>query len=382
MANLPELLEQNRILSREVLAPGADRIDQLRQFPRQNLEAVGRAGLLGLLVPQEFGGAGGGLEEMSEALEVMAQHCPSTAMVTLMHHCGTAVLVAKGRDGLKRDLLPRIARGEHLSTLAFSEPGSGGHFYFPVSEVSKNGRDPRLTASKSFVTSAGEADSYVVSTRRNGATGPMDIDLYLVSSDARGLTVEGHFEGLGLAGNASAPMKLQDVAIDDSTLLGPSGSGFQTMMELVVPYFQIGVASVSIGIAGAAFQSATAHASKRRYQHASETPLAAIPRVQFLEAEMALELRCARAYVAETIRKVKGGDREVMLDLLGVKVKAAEAALAVTSRAMTIGGGSAFGRRGGLERIFRDAQSAAVMAPFNDVLKEFIGKTCLGLPLL
>ena len=96
---------------------------------------------------------------------------------------------------------------------------------------------------------------------------------------------------------------------------------------------------------------------------------------------MAMELRAIRAYLRETIRKAAAGEADAMLDVLAVKAKASEACLAVVSRAMTLGGGSAFGRRGGLERIFRDAQAAAVMAPASDVLKDFIGKATLGLPL-
>jgi alkylation response protein AidB-like acyl-CoA dehydrogenase len=307
--------------------------------------------------------------------------CPSTAMVMLMHYCAAAVVAAQGSAVLKQSLLPVMARGEHLSTLAFSEAGSGGHFYVPVSEVRRNGRGRRLTARKTFVTSAGEADSYVISTRKAGASGPTDLDLYLIAKGTKGFEVEKPFEGLGLAGNASAQMNLQDVALEEEKRLGNEGSGFQTIMEVVLPHFQVGVAAVSLGIATAAYEAASAHVVARKYEHAGGAALAAVPRVQFLAAEMALELRSARAYLGETIRRIQARDPEAMLDVLGVKARAAEAALAVVSRAMTLGGGAAFGRRGGLERIFRDAQAAAVMAPTTDVLKEFLGKACLGLPL-
>jgi len=376
-----DLLVENQKLAKELLAVHADDIDRARRFPRQNIQELGRSGLLGLDVPLEYGGAGAGIPEMSEILERMAEACPSTATVVLMHYCGTAVIAARGSATLKQSLLPAIARGEHLTTLAFSEAGSGGHFYIPVSEVRRNGHGLRLTARKSFVTSAGEADSYVVSTRKAGASGPTDLDLYLVAKGTQGFAVGKPFEGLGLAGNASAPMKLEDVELEEVKRLGSEGSGFETMMEVVLPHFQVGVAAVSLGIATAAFQAASAHVVARKYEHAGGTALAAIPRVQFLAAEMALELRSARAYLGETIRRVGADDPEAMLDVLGVKARAAEAALAVASRAMTLGGGAAFGRRGGLERIFRDAQAASVMAPTTDVLKEFLGKACLGVPL-
>lgn len=376
-----DLLAENEKLAKELLSANADEVDRARRFPRQNIDALGHSGLLGLIVPLEYGGAGAGIPAMAQVLECMGQACPSTAMVVLMHYCGTAVLVAQGTPESKRSLLPPIAHGEHLVTLAFSEAGSGGHFYMPVSEVRRNGRALHLTARKTFVTSAGEADSYVVSTRRAGASGPTDLDLYLVAKGTKGFEVGRPFEGMGLAGNASAPMKLEDVELDDEKRLGSEGSGFHTMMDVVLPHFQVGVAAVSLGIATAAFQTASAHVIGRKYEHAGGASLAAIPRVQFLAAEMALELRSARAYLGETVRRVKERDPEVMLDILGVKARAAEAALAVASRAMTLGGGAAFGRRGGLERIFRDAQAASVMAPATDILKEFLGKACLGVPL-
>jgi len=381
MADANSLLAANEKLSQEVLRPRADEIDQARRFPRENMEALGKAGVLGLLVPSAYGGAGGGLPEMSRALETQGQACASTAMVTLMHFCATSVIAAKGGDAFKQKLLPAIARGQHLSTLAFSEAGSGGHFYAPVSEIRANGARKLLSANKSFVTSAGEADSYVVSARKPNSAAPTESSLYVVSKHAGGLATQGRFEGLGLAGNASAPMKLTDVALDDEARLGDDGTGFQSMLEIVLPHFQIGVASVSLGIAAAAFQTITARVGARKYEHAGGAALASVPRVQFLTAEMALELNGGRAYLAETIRKALAADPAAMLDVLGVKVKAADAALNIVSRAMTLGGGWAFGRRGGLERNFRDAQAAAVMAPSSDVLKEFIGKATLGLPL-
>ena len=381
MPDIQGVLAANEKVSRETLGPRADEIDQARRFPRENLQALGKAGVLGLIVPVQYGGAGGTLAEMSRALDFEAQQCASTAMITLMHFCAMAVVAAKGSDSLKQRVLPAAAGGEHLGTLAFSEAGSGGHFYMPVSEVQSDNGSKRLSASKSFVTSAGEADSYVVSARRAGAAGPTDVNLYLIPKGAKGFTRQGRFEGLGLAGNASAPMSLADVRIDDETRVGAEGSGFQTMLEVVLPSFHIGVASISIGIATAAFQTITARVTARKYEHAGGAALASIPRVQFLVAEMAIELNSARSYLSETIGKALTGDPTAMVDVLGVKAKAAEACLGVVSRAMTLGGGWAFGRRGGLERMFRDAQAAAVMAPSSDVIKDFVGKACLGLPL-
>jgi len=381
MADIKTILAENEKLSHEMLRGNADQIDQARRFPRENLRALGNAGVLGLLIPPQYGGVGAGLAEMSQVLDMQAQNCASTAMVVLMHYCSTSVIVAKGSDALKRQLLPACAQGKNISTLAFSEAGSGGHFYMPVSEVRESGGRKTLSATKSFVTSAGEADSYVVSTRKAGATAPTETNLYVIAKDAPGFSTQGQFEGLGLAGNASAPMSLKDVAIDDATLLGAEGTGFQSMLEVVLPHFQIGVASVSVGLAKAAHLAIVARVCARKYEHAGGAALTSIPRVQYLVAEITLAVNSGHAFLRETIRKALAADPAAMLDVLGVKVAAADACLAAVSRAMTLGGGWAFGKRGGLERVFRDAQAAAVMAPSSDVLKDFIGKASLGLPL-
>jgi alkylation response protein AidB-like acyl-CoA dehydrogenase len=381
MADIKTTLAENDKISRETLRRNADQIDQARRFPRENLQVLGQAGVLGLLIPTQYGGAGAGIAEMSKVLDIQAQNCASTAMVTLMHYCATAVIAAKASDALKRQILPACARGEHISTLAFSEAGSGGHFYMPVSEVGQSRGRKTLSATKSFVTSAGEADSYLVSARKAGAAAFTETNLYVIAKNAQGFSTQGRFEGLGLTGNASAPMSLEEVAIDDATRLGEEGTGFQTMLEVVLPYFQIGVASVSVGLAKAAQQVILGRMSARKYDHAGGAALASIPRVQYLVAEITLAVNSGHAFLEETVRKVLAADPAAMLDVLGVKVAAADACLAAVSRAMTLGGGWAFGKRGGLERIFRDAQAAAVMAPSSDVLKDFMGKASLGLPL-
>lgn len=378
---LSGILESSRLAAKEILAPSADETDRLRRFPRETIKELGKRQILALMVPAEFGGPGGGLQEMANVLETLAQGCASTAMIVLMHYCATAVLAVSASPKLKNMVLPAIARGEHLSTLAFSEPGSGGHFYSPVSRARQRNGKVELNVLKSFATSAGEADSYLVSTLSPSATGPQELDIYFVDSASGGVEPAGSFEGLGLAGNASAPLNLKEVLVSPEALVGDEKAGFGIMLNVVLPHFQIGSAAVSCGIASAAFERAISHVTLRKYEHVSQTALAQIPRVQFLIAEMAIELRAARAYLYETIRKSTTPETDAMLDVLAVKAKSSEAALAVVSRAMTLGGGAAFGRRGGLERHFRDAQASAIMAPASDVLKDFIGKAALGLPL-
>src|SRR5262245_31456507 len=155
----------------DVVAPNATEIDRTGAFPRANLDALAEAGILGLCSSREVGGGGEGLRAGAAVIAGLAQACGSTAMVVLMHYSATAAIEALGPESVRRS----IASGEHLTTLAFSEIGSRSQFWAPLSSAIEKGNDVALDAAKSWVTSAGEADSYVWSSRPVAADGPMTL---------------------------------------------------------------------------------------------------------------------------------------------------------------------------------------------------------------
>src|ERR1044071_904922 len=155
----------------EVIRPAAAEIDQSGVFPRAAMNALSQAGLLGLISAQEVGGQGQGLRAAALVIERVAQECASTAMVLCMHYAGIAVIEAHGPLSIRR----AIAEGKHITTLAFSERGSRSHFWAPISTAAPHNGTVHLDAAKSWVTSAGEADSYVWSSRPLAAEGASTI---------------------------------------------------------------------------------------------------------------------------------------------------------------------------------------------------------------
>src|ERR687894_442125 len=178
------------------VAPAAGEVDGAGAFPRAALDAFGRAGLLGLVSSREVGGLGQSHRAATRVVERVASTCASTAMVLCMHYAGSAVIEAHGPLAVRQ----AIARGEHVTTLAFSEKGSRSHFWAPVSTATPDEGGVRLDAQKSWVTSAGQADSYVWSSRPLTAEGQSTV--WLVPADAPGLTIPSPFDGLGLRGNS------------------------------------------------------------------------------------------------------------------------------------------------------------------------------------
>jgi alkylation response protein AidB-like acyl-CoA dehydrogenase len=367
-------------VSRDVLARHAADVDREARWPAESLDALRQAGLMGLTVPTTHGGAGQGPRAFANVVGHLAEGCASTAMIYLMHVCGTQVVAAAAGFARRDEVLRDIAAGKHLTTLAFSEKGSRSHFWAPVSRAQANGTTSKVTADKSWVTSAGHADSYVVSTRPAGATEPVASTLYYVPKAAVGLTVAGRWTGLGLRGNASAPMKLENVPVTAADRLSGDGDGFSVMVNVVLPWFQLGNAAVSVGIARSAVAGVRDHLLGAKLEHLGQ-PLASLPNLRAELARMQITADAQGAFVHQVAWRMENPRPDTMLAVLESKAAANEAALAVTDLAMRACGGTAFSGRLTVERNFRDARAGSVMAPTTDVLYDFVGKAVLGMPL-
>ena len=359
------------------LAPRAADVDRDASFPADSIAALGANGLLGLNTPMEYGGLGQGPRMAVAVIEALAQRCPSTAMIYLMHLCGTACYAAA--PGKTAALLKAAAAGRHLSTLAFSEKGSRGHFWAPVSRAtaSSNGA-VRISAEKSFVTSAGHADGYVVSTLSTGATQPIESTIYVVFRDDPGMTVSGAWKGLGLRGNASAAMTLDNVSVGADRALTADGKGLDMMLGIVLPLFQTGSAAVGIGIAEAAVQATIGHVTHARFEE-SNSSLADLPTLRAQIARMRIDTDRARAHLVAVLDSLESPGPDTQLMVLEAKASGTETATAVTEMAMRTCGGAAFAGAYGIERLFRDARAPIVMAPTSDVAYEFIGRALCGM---
>ena len=370
----PSWLENIERISEAIIAPAAAEIDVAGAFPRAAVTAMGHAGLLGLVSGREVGGLGEGHRAATRVVERIARECASTAMVVCMHYCGAAVIEAFG----PREAREAVARGEHVTTLAFSESGSRSQFWAPMSTaVSVNG-DVRLDAKKSWATSAGQADSYVWSSKPMAADGASTI--WLAPAKAAGLSVDTPFNGLGMRGNCSSPVQAEGVMVGADAMLGADGQGFDIMMGTVLPYFQLMSAAVSLGVSEAALQKTIAHLTATRYEHLNQT-LAEQPTNRAYLARMKIKVDLLRTLLDDALEALSQARADAMLRVLESKAAAGEIAVEVTDLAMRLCGGAAFRKEVGVERNFRDARAANVMAPTTDALYDFIGKALTGLPL-
>ena len=365
----------------ESIRSGAAAVDAEGRFPRSSIDELARTGLLGLGLPRHVGGPGGGPLEFVEAVEQIAGACASTGMVYVMHVVGAQTLLAgvESEDGAgpKQGALEAMAAGRHLTTLAYSERGSRGHFWAQVGHARENGDAVIVDADKTWATSAGEVDSYILATGAPGTDDPLSTELYLVASDSPGLTVPRHFDGLGMRGNASAPLTVRDLRLGREWRLGGERSGFALMMTATLPWFSLGSAACSVGIAGAALEAAVRHATQARLAHEGSS-LADVPGVRARLAHCRIRVRESRALLHEVAGEVARGDAAAQEGVLAIKASAAEMAVEVTDLAMRVGGGAAYSKHGPLERHLRDARAASVMAPTTELVHDFLGKALTG----
>ncbi len=349
-------------------------VDRDASFPAATVDALRAEGLLGILSSKDVGGGGLGLRAAAMVVERLARECASAAMVTCMHYAATQVIEAFGDNAARK----AVASGKHLSTLAFSELGSRSQFWAPVSRATAAGGEVVLDARKSWVTSARHADSYVWSSKPLAGTEAST--LWLVPRATAGLRIPAPFDGLGLRGNDSAPVTAEGAKIPAEAMLGGDGGGFKIMLEVVLPAFNVMNAACSIGLMEASVTRSVAHVTGTSFEHAGST-IADLPTVRAYLARMRIKTDEAKALWVDTIAALEAGRPDAVLRVLECKAAAGEAATFVTDLAMRVTGGAAFRKEVGVERAFRDARAASVMAPTTDVLYEFIGKAICGMPL-
>lgn len=378
-----EAVFKAREIASRVLAPSAGQNDKAGRFSTEAVESLGESRLLGLLLPVQFGGSGLGPRTFAVVMATLAEADASVAMVYLMHVLGAATISA-ARPSAARALTPileEIGAGRHLSTLAFSEAGSRSHFWAPISRARRDGKGVHISAKKSWVTSAGHAQSYVVSALAPEGAGPTDSTLYLLAAGTRGLSVAGPWDGLGLRANASAPIALDDCEIPSDFQLTEDGEGFPAMQNVVLPLFSLGTAGVALGLCRAAVAGTAAHLKSAKFEHLGQSLGESLPTLRAQLAVMQIDTDGLAARIDDLVEHLEKPRETTVLRVLETKAAAGEVAINVTSAAMRVCGGAAYSKHLSIDRLFRDAHAGAVMAPTSGVLLEFIGKALLGMPL-
>jgi len=401
-----DLVARAEQIAANVIYPKSKHHDETGEFPAESIRALGEAGLMGLFVPREYGGPGAGYETFLAVVETVGRACGSTAMIYVMHHTQYVMVVTHGTEEQKRRFLPPVARGESLFASGTTEPETGGNASFCASAKRIDGDSIVISARKPVVTSALHADWVVVTTRANPeAAGNVLSIVALPGLSGKGgrpdMKPFGEWDCVGMRATGSSGLELVETRVPLSNQIGPDDSfGMRaTTMSLVA---RVGFSAVWLGIAQAALDSIVAHLTRRTHQflmgNRRETgevkaappvqlqrTLADYETVQRQVAELRVKVDGARSLLRSTGRLIDRhmGDLDAapaLQELLwSTRIACSETAIDVCRIALRLSGVTGL-RRGvlPLERLMRDALTAQVMAPAEDVAKISLGKLTLG----
>ncbi|MGJ8671304.1 MAG: acyl-CoA dehydrogenase family protein, partial [Oceanococcus sp.] len=316
------------------------------------------------------------------ACENLGRECASTAICFGMHCVGTAVIAAHATDEqVKRYLIP-IAQGEHITTLSLSERGTGVFFFFPQTRIKQRAENFELSGGKHFVTNGSHADSYVVSGSMEGeSTGNADFSCIILDRDVPGLNWNGQWSGIGMRGNSSIAMQMNNVSVPTENLLGKVGDQIMYVFQVVAPYFLAAMAGTYLGVAQRALDEAIEHISRRVYGH-SGGRVSDAPVVQHRLGELWARVHRNRCALHHSTLAFDRGEENAILGLLAAKADIAECVVTTVNEAMTLCGGVGYSEGTVLERLLRDSRASHVMAPTTDLLRIWTGRALLGQPLL
>jgi alkylation response protein AidB-like acyl-CoA dehydrogenase len=387
-------------VAREVLRPNAERVDREAAFPRENIKALADAGLLGLLVDKEYGGPGESTVTAVVVTEAIAKGCAATAMAYHMHQTTIPVMCAMASADQVDPYIAPIARNEWLGAFAMSEPGSGNKIWHMDSFAEPaNGDGFVIDSFKSFCTSSGYADYYLVPVRSERGASPNDMNLFFIKGDDPNIKCIGEWDGMGLRGNSSRPVHFDHCQVLGSQRIGKPKEGFGFMMAYALPIYLCGMAAVYIGVAQAAYEAAVEHVKKRIHTDTNRS-LAHLETVQRLVAEMRIAIDTVRF---TTLRIAQHADNAMVLfnefkqsglldevirdnpddpffiEVSSLKPAACEMVINVTNKALQVCGGVGYKRGHTVERCYRDGRAGSVMGPSDDTVKLVIGTQILGL---
>jgi alkylation response protein AidB-like acyl-CoA dehydrogenase len=305
--------------------------------------------------------------------------------------------LAEGEQ-IEKFLMP-IIRGERLNSLAMSEPGSGNRLWHMDSYAQRENGHFLIDSFKSFATSSGQADIYVVPVRANAEVGPNDISLFMIDGKDENIHPIGKWDGMGLRGNSSTPIHFKGCRVPLSHRLGSETCGFSMLFAYSLPIYQVGLSAVYLGIAQAAYDVAVAHVKKRIHSDTGAS-LSKVETVQRYIAEMKLRIDQTRYLIYRVAQMADNAlvlfdelaeadlldeiiranpDDPFFIEVAQVKVSACEMVRDVASKAFQVCGGTAYKRGHPAERHYRDARAGSVMAPSDDTLKLIMGRQILGI---
>ncbi|HZK18372.1 MAG TPA: acyl-CoA dehydrogenase [Clostridia bacterium] len=362
-----------RKLAQNELAPRAVEIDKTHEFPWENIKQMGELGLMGVPIPEEYGGVGADFLSYIIVIEEIAKACAATGVILAVHtSVGTFPILYFGTEEQKQKYIPKLAAGEYIGAFALTESGAGSDPSNLATTARLDGDHYIVNGNKVFITNGGVAEVYVTFVRTGKEKGYRGLSCLLVDKDTPGFSVGKTEEKMGLNGSQTTELIFDNARVPKENLLGVEGEGFKVAMALL-DGGRIGIGAQGLGIAQAAFDVAKDYAKEREQ---FGRPIGDFQAIQFMLADMATKIDCARMLVYRAARLRQQGEpysKEASM----AKMYATDTAMEVTTNAVQILGGYGYCREYPVERYMRDAKITQIYEGTNQIQRRVIGKHIL-----
>lgn len=372
--------ETVRRLAEEKVKPRAQQIDETGEFPWDIVELFKEYGLLGVAMPEEYGGGGADLLTSCIAIEEIARVCATSALIIAAQHLGAMPILIAGSAEQKARYLPDIAQGNRLSAFALTEPDAGSDAGGTRTRAVREGNAYRITGSKVFITNGGLAETMVVFASTDPASGTRGISAFIVELGQPGVSV-GHIEKkMGIRGSQTAQLLFDGVVVDEGCRLGAEGDGFKIAMR-TLDRTRPGIAAQALGIAQGALDAAMRHLGERRQ---FGQPLSHFEGLQFMVADMQTQVEASRqllyraAEIVESAGFASHSSPEVTRFSAMAKLMCSDTAMKVTTDAVQLFGGYGYIRDYPVERMMRDAKITQIYEGTNQVQRLVIFRNMDG----
>jgi alkylation response protein AidB-like acyl-CoA dehydrogenase len=363
-----------REFARNEIAPVAREYDEAEKFPREQLKGLAELGLLGMIIPEEYGGAGFESVSYALALEEISKADSSVAViVSVTNSVCCYPILSFGTEEQKQKYLVPLAKGEKLGAFCLSEPQAGSDATNQKTRAARDGGFYVLNGTKSWVTNGGEADVYLVIAVTGENDGRKEITAFLIEGDAEGLDVSSIEHKMGQRASQTCEMSLTDVKVPKANVLGEIGAGLKVAFSSL-DNGRIGIAALSVGIAQAALEESTKYAKDRT---AFGKPIAEFQAIQQKLADMATEIDAARLLTLRAASMKDAGSKQTGNYASMAKLFASETANKVCADAVQIHGGNGFSRHYNVEKLYRDVRITTIYEGTSEIQRIVISRAIL-----
>ncbi len=380
MANYKSILFEQMIkdFAETEVKPLAQEVDDLERFPAETVEKMAKMGLMGIIVPREYEGAGGDYHMYISAVEELSKHCGTTGVILSAHtSLCVAPILEYGNEDQRRKYLPDLASGRKLGAFGLTEPNAGTDAANQQTVAVEMEDHYLLNGSKIFITNAGYASTYIIIAITGKTPKGPEMSAFIVESAFEGFSVGKKEKKMGIRGSSTCELIFDNVKVPKENLLGKRGEGFKIAMK-TLDGGRIGIAAQALGIAEGALETTIAYVKSRKQFGRS---ISAFQNTQFQLADMATKAQAAQLLVYKAACK-KDQYQQDHKTAYGVeaamaKLYAAEMAMEVTTKAVQLHGGYGYTREYDVERMMRDAKITEIYEGTSEVQKMVISADLL-----